>query len=102
MEIDLKISKGIYLICTVFFCIIKYQGFRDQNKLKDAEDLLASGYNPLYRGVYYPRYFNIDAIANDMLAESEDSPKANWYYTPSKRKTFSNLMTKISETKNGG
>ena len=42
------------------------------------------------------------AIANDMLAESEDSPKANWYYTPSKRKTFSNLMTKISETKNGG
>lgn len=44
----------------------------------------------------------LDAIANDMLAESEDSPKANWYYTPSKRKTFSNLMTKISETKNGG
>ena len=44
----------------------------------------------------------LDAIANDMLAESEDSPKANWYYTPSKRKTFSHLMTKISETKNGG
>lgn len=44
----------------------------------------------------------LDGIANDMLAESEDSPKANWYYTPSKRKTFSSLMTKISETKNGG
>ena len=39
---------------------------KQKGKLKDAEDLLASGYNPLYRGVYYPRYFNIDAIANDM------------------------------------
>ena len=38
----------------------------------------------------------------EMLAEAEDSPKANWYYTPSKRKTFLSLMTKISETKNGG
>ena len=44
----------------------------------------------------------LDEMANDMLAESEDSPKANWYYTPSKRKTFSSLMTKISQTKNGG
>jgi hypothetical protein len=44
----------------------------------------------------------LDMMANEMLAESEDSPKANWYYTPSKRKTFSSLTTKISETKNGG
>ena len=44
----------------------------------------------------------LDGIANDMLAESEDSPKANWYYTPSKRKTFSSLTTKISQTKYGG
>ena len=39
---------------------------KQKGKLKDSEDLLASGYNPQYRGVYYPRYFNIDAIANDM------------------------------------
>lgn len=39
---------------------------KQRGKLKDSEDLLASGYNPQYRGVYYPRYFNIDAIANDM------------------------------------
>jgi len=39
----------------------------------------------------------LDMMANEMLAESEDSPKANWYYTPSKRKTFSSLMTKISK-----
>ena len=44
----------------------------------------------------------LDMMANEMLAESEDSPKANWYYTPSKRKTFLSLTTKISETKNGG
>ncbi len=44
----------------------------------------------------------LDMMANEMLAESEDSPKANWYYTPSKRKTFSSLTTKISETKYGG
>jgi len=44
----------------------------------------------------------LDGIANDMLAESEESPKANWYYTPSKRKTFSSLATKISQTKYGG
>jgi len=39
----------------------------------------------------------LNIMANEMLAESEDSPKANWYYTPSKRKTFSSLMTKISK-----
>jgi len=24
---DLKVSKGVYLICTVFYSIIKYQSF---------------------------------------------------------------------------
>ena len=29
---DLKVSKGIYLICTVFVCIIKYQWRGNQYK----------------------------------------------------------------------
>tara|TARA_E500000305_G_scaffold28903_2_gene22009 strand:+ start:4564 stop:7653 length:3090 start_codon:yes stop_codon:yes gene_type:complete len=39
---------------------------KQKARLKDQEDLLATGYDPKYKGVYYPRYFNIDAIANDM------------------------------------
>lgn len=37
------------------------------------------------------------SIGNDMLAEAEDSPKQNWFYTPSKRKSYSSLVNKINK-----
>ena len=37
------------------------------------------------------------SIGNDMLAEAEDSPKQNWFYTPSKRKSYSSLINKINK-----
>ena len=33
--IGLKVSKEIYLVFTVFSCIIKYQWFSDKNKVLD-------------------------------------------------------------------
>ena len=39
---------------------------KNKAKLKDAEDLLDTDYNPKYQGVYFPRYFKIDSIANNV------------------------------------
>jgi len=39
---------------------------KQKAKLKDAEDLLALDYNPQFKGIYFPRYFDVDAIANNL------------------------------------
>ena len=39
----------------------------------------------------------LESIGNDMLAEAEDSPKQNWFYTPSKRKSYSSLVKKFNK-----
>ena len=35
---DLKVSKGVYLICTVFYSIIKYQSFWNHYMSGSQED----------------------------------------------------------------
>ena len=40
--IDLKVSKGIYLIWAIFFCIIKYQSFREQHKIFGYEEYFSN------------------------------------------------------------
>ena len=39
----------------------------------------------------------LELLGNEMLAEAEDTQKKYWFYTPSKRKSYSSLINKINK-----
>ena len=51
---------------------------KQKAKLKDQKDLLDdASFDPKFKGVYYPRYFNLDAISND--SEGFKNILRTWY-----------------------
>ena len=72
---------------------------KQKAKLKDAEDLLALDYNPQFRGTYFPRYFNVDAIANNL--DEFKSILRTWYTNnPIGTQTAESIEKSVEETVN--
>jgi hypothetical protein len=89
---DLKIEKNPRAKTQIRKILGKQRG-----KLKDKEDLLALGYDPQYRGIYYPRYFNIDAIAT--RTEEFKNILRSWYQAnPIGTQSAKDIETSINKT----